>query len=69
MNRKYLKESRINKKYSQKELSKKIGVTESIVSQWENGSKNPKVSTLIELCLLLDMDANILLNLKGEKNG
>ena len=53
-------------KYSQKELGKKIGVTESTISQWESGCKNPKVSTLIELCKLLDMDANILLNLKGE---
>lgn len=66
MNKSYLKESRINKKYSQKELGKRIGVTESIISQWEGGYKNPKVSTLIELCKLLDMDANILLNLKGE---
>ena len=66
MNKKYLRECRISKKYSQKELGKKIGVTESIVSQWESGFKNPKVSTLIELCRLLNMDANILLNLKGE---
>ena len=66
MNKKYLRESRIYRKYSQKELGKKIGVTESTISQWESGSKNPKVSTLIELCKLLDMDANILLNLKGE---
>ena len=66
MNKKYLRECRISKKYSQKELGKKIGVTESTISQWESGCKNPKVSTLIELCKLLDMDANILLNLKGE---
>lgn len=66
MNREYLIRCRKEMGYNQAELADLLGITDSVVSHWEVGRKNPKVSTLIELCKLLNMDANVLLNLKGE---
>ena len=66
MNTQYFLRKIKEKNLSQKDIARKLDVNPSIVSQWVNGIKNPRVSTLIELCKLLNMDANILLNLKGE---
>lgn len=66
MNKEYFLRKIKENKFSQQEVALELGLQPSIVSQWLKGKKNPKVSTLIELCKLLNMDANVLLNLKGE---
>ncbi len=63
MNLNYFIQSRNSKGYSKTMLAKELGVSTAIICHWEKGLKNPKVSVLIELCRILDMDANKLLNL------
>ena len=44
-----LKELRSEKNVGQVELSVKIGVSKGIISMWENGLREPKLSNLISL--------------------
>lgn len=60
----YIKTKMKDKGYTQAKLSRQMDLSEAIVCDWIKGKKNPKVSTLIKLCKLLDLDANILLGLK-----
>ncbi|MBR2330780.1 MAG: helix-turn-helix transcriptional regulator [Clostridia bacterium] len=51
-------------KYSgmtQVELSKKLGVSQSVVSHYVKGRKLPALDTLSNLCKVLDLDANDIL--------
>ena len=66
MNKEYMKKCRLAKGYSQPELARELGVYDSTVYMWETKGKYPKAATIIRLCKLLDMDANILLGIKGE---
>lgn len=59
-----LKELRIEKGITQKELGKMIGATYSAVSYWEKGINEPKISYLISLCTLFDVSADYLLGLE-----
>lgn len=56
-----LKELRIAKGISQKELGQIIGATYSAVSYWENGVNEPKVSYIIALCDYFGVSADYLL--------
>lgn len=40
---------------SQKEFAEKAGVTQSLVSRWENGDTNYTLSTLVKICRILDL--------------
>lgn len=52
-------------KLSQRELAKKIGVTDKAVSKWETGRGAPDISVLLSLSKALDITVAELLN--GEK--
>lgn len=47
---------RLEKKLSQKDLAKKMGVTQGMVSKWESGEYNFTISSLIEICEKLDLE-------------
>lgn len=66
MNIQYLKERKFRCGMNSVALAKKIGVSPVSITQWENGSRKPAYDKIIKLCKALDMDANILLGLKGE---
>ncbi|MGL5191647.1 MAG: helix-turn-helix domain-containing protein [Cetobacterium sp.] len=66
MNLKYLTESRKSTGFTKAEVSRYLGVTGMALTQWERGETVPRLDNLIKLCKLLNMDANILLGLKGE---
>lgn len=44
---------------SQRELSRKSGVTQNIISRMENGVAIPQLSTLVKLLNTLDLDIEI----------
>ncbi len=58
-----LKELRLAKGVSQKELGKIIGATYSAISYWENGTNEPKMSYIVALCKYFEVSADYLLGL------
>ena len=44
-----IREARVQAGLKQKELAEKIGVSESRVSQYEKGSQNPRIGTLLKI--------------------
>lgn len=56
-----LKKLRMEKGWTQKELSEKIGVSKTAVASWEQGARIPKVDTLEDLADLFNVDMNYLL--------
>ena len=59
-----LKELRVAKGVSQKELGLAIGATYSAVSYWETGVNEPKISHVIALAQYFDVSADYLLGLE-----
>lgn len=53
--------------FTQTELANKIGVTQSMISQYASGRKLPALDTLSKLCSVLDLDANEILCVEREK--
>lgn len=53
-----IKLARKGKNMSQKELAEKIGVSASMIGQYENGLRNPKVDTIQRIACALGMDWN-----------
>lgn len=43
-------------KISQKEFAERMGVTQSLVSRWENGDTNYTLSTLVKICSFLGLN-------------
>lgn len=62
---KFISNLRKEKKLTQEQLAKKLGVTNKSVSRWENGKNMPDYSILKELCSTLGIDFNEFLS--GEK--
>ena len=58
-----LKELRLAKGITQKELGKAIGATYSAVSYWEKGINEPKLSFLIALCNYFEVSADYFLGI------
>ena len=56
-----LKELRIERGFTQKELAQKIGQSQSAVTYWEKNEQEPVISTLKKLCDLFDVSADYLL--------
>ena len=52
-----LKDARIQKFLSQRELAKKVGVSGSLIGQLETGARNTSLKTLKQLAEVLDVDA------------
>lgn len=55
---------RINDGISQRELSRRSGVTQNIISRMENGLATPQFETLIKLAETLDLDVEIIIKKK-----
>lgn len=61
----FIAECRKEHNLTQLQLAEKLGITDRAVSKWENGKTMPDSSVMLELCGLLDITVNDLLN--GEK--
>ena len=70
-----IREARVQAGLKQKELAEKIGVSESRVSQYEKGSQNPRIGTLLKIADALEISVQYLcgdqwesINMKQEMN-
>ena len=59
-----LKQARKNKKISQAELSRALGVTQQAVGKWETGRSTPDPAMVARLAELLDTTTDVLLGLQ-----
>jgi transcriptional regulator with XRE-family HTH domain len=50
-----LKELRIEKGFSQRELGEKLGFCNQTISFWESGSREPDLDTLVEIARFFDV--------------
>lgn len=60
-----LKELRIEKSVGQIELATKINVSKGIISLWENGLREPKLSNLIALAKFFEVSLDYLVGLEN----
>ena len=60
-----LKELRIDKGVGQIELAKAINVSKGIISLWENGLREPKLSNLIALAKFFEVSLDYLVGLEN----
>lgn len=54
--------ARENKNLTQLELGKLVGVSNTVISNWEKGLNKPDADMLCKICYALDVDANFLLD-------
>jgi len=59
---KFIAEERKVKKYTQRELADKLGISDKTISKWERGNGFPEVSLLLPLCNELGITVNELLS-------
>ncbi|HBF1820622.1 helix-turn-helix domain-containing protein [Clostridioides sp. ZZV15-6597] len=64
MNLQRLKERRVEKKFTQQQLSTAIGMTFKTYSKKENGHREFTVSELEKICFVLEIEASELLEIK-----
>jgi len=57
----FIKMKRIEKNYSQKDLSDMLFVTEGAVSKWERGVSYPDITLIADICRLLDISEHELI--------
>lgn len=57
-----IKQARMRKKMSQRELAEKLGVSASMIGQYESDLRNPKLDTLQRIANALDVPINALTN-------
>ena len=62
---KFIAECRKDKKLTQEDLAEKLYITDRAVSKWERGLSLPDADKMLDLCNILDINVNELLN--GEK--
>jgi len=62
---KFIAECRKQKKLTQMQLAEKLYITDKAISKWERGKAMPDSSIMLELCDILGISVNELLN--GEK--
>jgi transcriptional regulator with XRE-family HTH domain len=55
-----LRDARLSKSWSQRELSERAGIPQAHISRIESGAVDPKVSTLQDLARILDLDLVLL---------
>lgn len=53
-------------KYTQKEIAKKLNITESNITNWKKGDNLPSIEILYKLCILLEESSDYLLGLEDE---
>ena len=59
---KFIAECRKNNNLTQKQLAEKLNITDRAISKWENGRSLPDSSIMLELCDILKINVNDLLN-------
>ena len=59
---KFISECRKKQKLTQAELAEKLNITDRAVSKWETGRSLPDASIMLELCDILNVNVNDLLN-------
>ena len=57
----FIKEKRIEKNYSQKDLAEMLFVTEGAVSKWERGVSYPDITLISDICRVLDVSEHELI--------
>ena len=62
-----LKTLRIQRQMTLKDVACRVGVSKSIVSAYENGSRRPSYEMLIKLARLFDVTTDYLLGLEQQK--
>ena len=62
---KFIADCRKKKNLTQEQLAEKLYITDRAVSKWERGLSLPDADKMLELCNILDINVNELLN--GEK--
>ena len=60
---KQIRKFREDRGMSQKELAKKLNISNSRVSNWEQGINRPDVDILIKICQILKVSSDELLNI------
>lgn len=63
-----IKEVRVSKGLTQKEVGERIGKTSSFIGQYENGARLPKYETLKNIAKALDVSITIFLDVFANKN-
>lgn len=61
-----MRETRIDRGLSQKQLAEIIKTTNSSISDWENGRSQPDLEALVRLALSFDVTVDYLLGLEDE---
>lgn len=61
-----LKELRIENNLSQKDLAKRIDVSDGTICFWENGTNEPKLSYIKKLAIFFDVTTDYLIGLENE---
>ena len=59
-----LKELRLEKELGQEALAKELGLSHGIISLWENGLREPKMSNLVLLAKYFDVTIDYLVGLE-----
>ena len=62
---KFIADCRKDKNLTQMQLAEKLNITDRAVSKWENGRSLPDAAIMLELCNILNISVNELLN--GER--
>ena len=62
---KFIADCRKKKSITQEELAEKLNITDRAVSKWERGLSLPDAGKMIDLCNILEINVNELLN--GER--
>lgn len=57
----FIKEKRVEKTYSQKDLAERLFVTEGAVSKWERGVSYPDITLIGDICRVLDISEHELI--------
>lgn len=60
-----IKQTRISKEWTQEELSKKIGTSKNVISNWERGRANPDPKQIIAIANAFEVSSDYLLGLSN----
>ncbi|WP_095171055.1 MULTISPECIES: helix-turn-helix domain-containing protein [Blautia] len=63
-----IKQCRLEKKMTQKQLGKIMGISETLISQYERGKRNPKVDQLRKIADALNIPYNYLVTEPDKEN-
>ena len=61
-----LKQTRISQGLSQKEVAKRLNISESGYAHWEQGRTEPSTEFLKKLCILLQVSADYLIGIEND---